>query len=98
MNALTHFALGLTIAVLALVPVVERFEDSTVLVVSGIWALGPDLSLFVRQLQPLSESIWSNVFWFHGLVDAMETGYPNLEAFVALTMLLTATTLTERRN
>jgi len=98
MLAVTHFAVGLLFAVLFIVPAVERFEDSTIMVTSGVWALGPDIDKFVPALDALHESVWSNVFWLHPTMDAFETSFPNAEAFVVLSMLVIAVAMTERRE
>jgi len=96
MLAITHFAVGLLVAVLFIIPLVERFEDATIMVASGLWALGPDINKFVSEATFLHDSLWANVFWLHPTMDAFETGFPKVEAFVVLSMLSIAVVLSER--
>ena len=96
MLALTHFAIGLTGGLL-IAPSISRLDNSSVPILSGIWALGPDINKFIPQLDFLHDSVWSNIFWFHPTFDSLETSFPNIEAFSALVLLLFTVILLEGR-
>lgn len=98
MIPITHFALGLLVAVLFVIPLVDSLNESTVLVVSGLWALVPDIGHFITELSFLHDSLWANVFWLHPTLDAIETAHPYAEATVVLSTLTFAVALVERRK
>ena len=84
-------------ALLFIVPFTDKLNESTVIVLSGLWALGPDLNKFIGAADALNGTM-GNIFWFHPLIDSMETGYPNIEMFVSLVILLTTVVLIEKRG
>jgi hypothetical protein len=88
MLAVTHLAVGLAGGLLLLTPLIERWDNSTLAILSGIWALVPDVNVFVSQLSFIESSMWGNVFWFHNLLDGWETGHPEAEAMTALAFLV----------
>lgn len=98
MQALVHFTVGVAVAlgVLTLLdrPVPEEF---LLTFASGFWAMLPDGHWLLREFgfdglaEPwlaLHGSALANLFWFHGLIDSLETGRPNLEGGVALAILV----------
>lgn len=97
MIAITHFAVGLTIGLLLFVPVVSEKNTIPVFVASGVWAMLPDVGHFIGPLEWLFSGLWSNVFWFHGILDTIETQYPNIEATIALATLCSAVILVRRK-
>jgi hypothetical protein len=98
MQALVHFVVGLGGA-LFLLSFLDRpaHEEVLLSVVSGFWALWPDGYWLLRELgvgfgtgkwQAIHRSVLSNLFWFHGLIDSLETGHAKLQAGIALTGLV----------
>jgi hypothetical protein len=98
MQAIVHFTVGVFMALLALtvldLPVRREF---LLLFLSGFWAMIPDGYWLLRELgivgpetvwRALHRSAWANVFWFHNVIDGLETGRNNLEASVSLAVLL----------
>jgi len=64
---------------------------------SGFWGMVPDGHWMLHEFgvdggaalwRNFHGSVFANVCWFHGLIDAMETGRDNLEAGIALAILL----------
>lgn len=98
MIAITHFAIGLLVAVLFIIPMVDRYNDATIMVASGLWAMLPDVFHFIPNFDPAHGTLWANVFWLHPTLDAIETAHPHAEATVALTTLVFAVVLVERRS
>ncbi len=97
MLAIVHFVIGTALGLLLLTQITDRVDNSTIGVLSGIWALGPDMNKFIPELTFLHDSVWSNVFWFHPIIDSLETAFPNAEAFMALAFLLFTVALVERK-
>jgi hypothetical protein len=93
MIPITHFALGMAVALVTLASRVDNSTVPAVMVGGGIFAMIPDLAHFLDPLQSLHEGFWTNIFVVHGLLDAIETSYPNIEASIALAMLCTAAIL-----
>ena len=83
--AMTHFAFGATCATV-LVSVLRPGSryDRTLILASGCWAMVPDLHQIAPALVEswaLHEAPLSNLFWFHGLLDAADpTDSPKLAA------------------
>lgn len=98
MLAATHFAIGLAAGLLLLTPLTDRWDNSTIAIMSGFWAMGPDVGVFITQLSFLQTSWWANMFWFHPLLDAFETTCPNGETLAAMTFLLFTVVLLERKG
>jgi len=98
MLGVTHFEVGATGGVL-----LNQKLDKDRLVVpvtSGIFAMLPDSNKIVntRLADVVHDTVLSNLFWFHGALDYVETGYPELEGAVALLLLLYATVFTYPEN
>jgi hypothetical protein len=98
MEALVHFAVGLTGGLLALLLVdwAPRREFLATFA-SGIWAMVPDGHWMFHEFGfDTVAAVWkafhmttlANLFWFHRVLDRSETGRPNLEMGVALFGLL----------
>lgn len=99
--ALTHFALGagLMQLVLAVVSPSIRYRESLV-VLSGVWALVPDLHyvspVFRGPLSAIKHTALGNLFWFHAALDAARQGEGTRQgAALALGFLLVSTALSE---
>ena len=98
MQALVHFTVGVFMALLILSvldwPVRREF---LLLFASGFWAMLPDGHWLLREVGAdgpaaawlaFHRSAYADVCWFHRAIDAIETGRPNLEAAVALGLLV----------
>lgn len=99
MLGVAHFALGATGGTLLTeAGDVDSHQRLPLIVSSGIFAMLPDGNKMVntRAADALHDTVLSNVFWFHGAVDAAETGYPELEGAVALLLFLCAAVFTCR--
>ncbi|WP_380677883.1 hypothetical protein [Salinigranum sp. GCM10025319] len=100
MNAIVHFAVGATCGMVVLLAVDWRPQVEFPLVfASGGWALLPDGWYFLRYLGndwlvaaglALHRSVFANVFWFHQLLDRLESGNRRVEMASAVIMLGTA--------
>jgi hypothetical protein len=98
MQALVHFTVGVFMALLALTFVRRPVRQEFLLAfLSGFWAMLPDghwlLSEFgihgaAAAWRTVHRSPYANAFWFHHFIDSVETGRANLEAGVALAILL----------
>lgn len=99
--AITHFAVGagcMTLLLTLWAPTLAYRQ--TVIVLSGLWALIPDLHYVSPVLQgPLSQlkfTVLGDVFWFHRSMDALESGRGSRTvAAVAVVCLLGVTVTTE---
>lgn len=100
MDALVHFAVGLSggLVVLLLVDWHPRWEFLAIFA-SGVWALVPDAHWMFRGLGFDSVAdVWyafhrsrlADLCWFHRYLDRSETGHPKIETGVALAVLLVA--------
>lgn len=100
MDALVHFAVGLTggLLVLLLVDWPPRREFLATFV-SGIWAMIPDGHWMLHEAGlDAPAAVWrtihatnvANVFWFHRVLDRAETGRPKVEMGLALVGLALA--------
>lgn len=100
MDAIVHFAVGATCGMVLLLMLDFRPQIKFPLVfASGGWAMLPDGWYFLRYV-PIDglmllglrfhRSIFSNVFWFHQVLDRLETGDPRAEMGSAVVMLGTA--------
>lgn len=98
MLAATHFALGVALGLLLLTPLTDRWDNSTIAIMSGFWAMVPDVGVFITELSFLQTSWWANMFWLHPLLDAMETAYPNGESLAAMGFLFITVVLLERKG
>jgi len=85
---ITHFAVGATGGVL----LNQKLNRDRLLVpvVSGIFAMAADIPKLVntRATRLVHDTLVSNVFWLHGVLDSLETSAPALEGAVALIALL----------
>jgi len=98
MLAIVHFTLGMLAVLVAVVPHIDRKYIPFVMVMGGVFAMVPDLGHFIEELYPLHESVWSNVFVLHGVVDALETNHPYIEAATGVGTLLIATVLESTKD
>jgi hypothetical protein len=108
MEALVHFAVGRFRALLALTVVDYAVRREFLrLVLSGFWALVPDGHWMLRGFEvdgpatawhSFLQTTYANLFWFHRLIDSLETGRGNLEAGIALGVLLVLTLVDYRNN
>jgi len=98
MLATTHFAIGLALGLLVLTPFISRWDNSTIAIMSGFWAMVPDVGVFITELSFLQTAWWANMFWLHPLLDTFKTSYPNGETFAAMAFLLFTVVLLERRG
>lgn len=85
---LTHFAIGAAgMTVLAVFPLRLRAR-STAIIVSGLWALVPDLYAlappYTAGLRVLHDSAAANLFWFHGVLHALDTGNSRVMLLLAV--------------
>lgn len=96
--AITHFALGAGTMQLLLGAAAPgyRYRQSLV-VVSGLWALVPDLHYVSPILQgPLSQikfSVLGNAFWFHHALDSLHPGRGTREMAAVMLAFLTVATV-----
>ena len=97
MLAATHFAIGIAGGLLV-APHIKRWDNATVAILSGFWAMGPDIGVFISELQWVQSAWWANVFWFHQLLDAFETAHPNMETMAAMGFLFITVVLLERKG
>jgi len=97
MQVAVHFAVGMAVGlVLVLVGEFSPREEFAILMGNGFWATLPDSWWFIREygfetsglaLRAIHRSVLSNVFWFHGILDGMETGNPRLEGAIGITLM-----------
>lgn len=95
--ALTHFALGAGVMqlILAFVAPDLRYRQSIV-VLSGCWALIPDLhyvSPIFRSLSEIKFTILGNVFWFHRFLDGLHQGRGTRRMAAVMLVFLLLTTI-----
>jgi hypothetical protein len=100
MQALVHFAIGISMALLILSVVdLPAQREFLLTFLSGFWALLPDGHWLFREFgimgvgsgwRAVHQTTVANVFWFHHFIDGIETGQKNLEGGVALVILLMA--------
>lgn len=67
-----HFAFGAMVTALFLIASGYHRRigrDIFVSVLGGVWALVPDMSAVIPELRVLHETIVSNIFMFHGILD-----------------------------
>lgn len=95
---MVHFAVGLFggLLVLTVVDLPPR-REFLLMIASGFWAAVPDGHWLVLEVglvdvaaawKAFHRTAWANLFWFHGIIDGLETGRNNLEAGIALAILL----------
>lgn len=100
MDIIVHFVVGLTLGLVVLLFVdwPQRREFLFVFA-SGLWAILPDGHWMLAEFglegpaavwKGFHRTAWVDVFWFHHLLDASETGRKNLEAGVSLFFLFVA--------
>lgn len=100
MEAIVHFAVGLTGGLLVLLFVDwEQSREFLATFASGVWAMVPDGHWMLSEFgvdgpaavwKSFHGTAWANLFWFHHLLDSHETGRGNLEAGVSLFALVLA--------
>jgi hypothetical protein len=108
MQALVHFTVGvfMAMAVFLFVDLPPR-REFLLTFLSGFWGMGPDVHWVFREfgvdaladpLQAFHRTAFADLFWFHRLIDSLETGRENLEAAVALGLLLVLVAVYYRYN
>lgn len=99
--AIAHFAVGATLATVALLYFVpEAPYQRVVVLLSGVWAMVPDVvSLhppYASELAVAFDSVWANAFWFHQRLDTVD-GTDSLSfAAVTLGAFVVVTAVAER--
>lgn len=98
MQALVHFTVGMSMAMILLLLVdFQPSEEFFLVFLSGYWALIPDGHMILRELglQNLARPWYSfhrspvaDLFWFHRFIDHHETGEKNVELGVTLLLFL----------
>lgn len=99
-QALVHFTVGVIVA-LSVLSVLDRpvREEFLTIFASGFWGMVPDGHWLLHEAglngvagiwRAFHATPYANVFWLHGVIDGLETGRPNLEAGIALTVLAVA--------
>lgn len=100
-QAITHFAVGATIAILVVTLLVPNVGyPRTWTIVGGGWAMVPDASKLVESPGTLAfhDSIWADLFWAHRTLDRADPTDSTLWASVAVAAFLGATLLAEHRS
>ena len=100
MDAIVHFAVGLTGGLLVLLFVDwPHRREFLFTFASGVWALVPDGHWMLTEFgidgpaavwKALHTTALANLFWFHRFLDTHETGRRNLEMGVSLLLLFVA--------
>lgn len=101
MDALVHFAVGLSGGLVALLLVDwSPRREFLAAFASGVWAMVPDGHWMLHEAGlDASAAAWkavhqssvlTDLFWFHRLLDRAETGRPRIEMGVALVGLSVA--------
>jgi hypothetical protein len=75
--AIGHYAVGAStsLAVLQMLPIKTRQKIPGhwfVVMVSGIWAMLPDLNELSHHIDAFHNSVWSNIFFFHQWMDKVD--------------------------
>lgn len=100
-QAITHFAVGATIAILALTFLVPNVRyPRTWTLIAGGWAMIPDASKLLESSTTLAfhDSIWADLFWAHRTLDRADPTDSTVWASVAVAGFLIATVIAERRS
>ena len=94
-KAIAHFSLGaalMIILIAILVPTI-RYQRSAI-VLSGIWAMVPDLPRLIPQVRPVMEPIIftpiGDVFWFHNVLDRFDDSTVEFAALMVGFLFATA--------
>lgn len=100
--AVTHFAVGqaCTTALLAALGAGDR-RRFALTVAGGAWALVPDALAPYAPLwvaTGLRETVLANLFWFHGVLDAVDGGRSPGVAVAAVALLLVTTFADDARR
>jgi hypothetical protein len=87
--AITHFAIGAAFMTLVVGVLAPRSRlRGTAIMLSGIWALIPDLDIlaptYVERFESAYEAVPADLFWFHGIFDVIDPDESVLFAGVAL--------------
>lgn len=100
MRAIVHFAVGISGMLLVLTYLDLGYRREFLLMfASGFWALIPDLGfVLLRIIGPGVASVWKrvfnsvfgNLFWFHTVLDDLESADDVLELVGALVLLAAA--------
>ena len=98
--AIGHFAFGvICTALLFAVVVPQLLYSPTLLLLGGVWAMIPDshwvLLIGATTMSALHNSIWANIFWFHGILDRVDPTDSYIFAAVLVGLMLVVVTLSE---
>jgi hypothetical protein len=94
--AIGHFALGVagTVTFLLASDLYQRVRHPGVVAVfGGLWSLIPDAHQFLPVRAWLHESVYTNLFWFHRLLDRFDPS-DSVKMSVGLLLLMVVTLLT----
>ncbi|GAB3681462.1 hypothetical protein GCM10028857_05720 [Salinarchaeum chitinilyticum] len=100
-QAITHFAVGATIAILAVTFLVPNVRyPRTWTIVAGGWAMVPDASKLLETSGTLGfhDSVWADLFWAHRALDRADPTDSTVWASVAVAAFLGATLIAEHRS
>lgn len=106
--AITHFVFGMGTTILVIAFYHRNFDEYniTVPVLGGIWAMVPDVvhigyalglsNVYESSVGMLMSNLAiSNIFWFHGLFDMLDTTDSQILGVMALAYLLGCLALVE---
>jgi hypothetical protein len=84
-----HFAVGASTSlfVLQMLPIKTRQKIPGhwfIVIVSGLWAMLPDISKLSHHFDAFHDSIWANVFFFHQVMDKLDKTDGNWASGVAV--------------
>lgn len=102
-QALTHFAVGATVTVLVVTYLIPDVPYPRVVsLLGGVWAMLPDVHWLApvgrSTLKAFHRSPYADVFFFHHALDVRDRTDSNAVAAVALSALILATALADRRE
>ena len=69
-----HFALGTGLTIGSLIVTGQHKKvrrPESIGIIGGIWAMIPDIQAFIPALKWLHWGWWTDIFWFHRLVDTI---------------------------
>jgi hypothetical protein len=108
MQAFVHVAGGLTAALLILAYVDwPARQEFLCIFASGLWALVPDFHWILQVLglrrvasmwKTFHRSPLADLFWFHRLLDSIDTGQQSVEVGISLLILVSAVLVYYRFN
>lgn len=99
--AIAHYAVGAGFTTMLLWALPYSFSyRRTIIVLGGIWALVPDLHwvlpVYAQAYQgTVHHSVLANVFWLHGVMDAIDPNNSRLIGLFSVLSLLLVTVVTD---